>query len=102
MIGYCPAITSCARCGRDLRADAHVYASAHAGGAVCAACNSGAREVQKTSLEAMRRMLLLEDNTMCRVRLTPALRAELTTFLTEQVGETLDYGARILAFLKQF
>ncbi|MDD6887589.1 MAG: DNA repair protein RecO [bacterium] len=102
VIGYCPAITSCARCGRDLRADAHVYASAHAGGAVCAACNSGAREVQKTSLEAMRRMLLLEDNTMCRVRLTPALRAELTTFLTEQVGETLDYGARILAFLKQF
>lgn len=98
--GYCPSITSCARCGRDLRADPHVYVSARAGGAVCAACAIGAREVSRTTLEAMRRMLLLQDDQMHRVRLTEALRGELSAILTEHVGFSLEYGARTLAFLK--
>lgn len=98
--GYCPTITACARCGRDLRADAHVYVSTPAGGAVCAACAIGAREITKTSLEAVRRMLLLQDEEMQRVRLTDSLREELSAFLTDQVRVSFEYGARSLAFLQ--
>lgn len=101
-IGYCPSITACARCGRDLRADAHVYASAQAGGAVCVACASGAPEIGKTALEAMRRMLLLPDTELGRVRLTEGLRAELKPFLTGLASRSLDYAARTLAFLETF
>lgn len=100
-IGYCPAVTSCARCGRDLRADTHVYASARAGGAICAACASGAQEISKTALEAMRRMLLLGDAELYRVRLNNGLRAELRPFLTELAVQSLEYGARTLAFLQE-
>ena len=99
--GYCPAITSCARCGRDLRADPHVYVSAKAGGAVCAACAAGAREISKTALEALRRMLLLQDEELCRVRLTEPLRRELRAMLTEQIDVSVENCARFLAFLKE-
>jgi len=97
-IGYCPAITACAHCGRDIRADIHVYYAAQTGGAVCAACAFGAREISKTALEAVRRMLLLQDDEMQRVKLTPALRKELTDALLSQVGHSLEYGVRALSF----
>ena len=97
-IGYCPAITACAQCGRDIRGDAHVYYAAGAGGAVCAACASGAREVSKTALEALRRMLRLEDDGMRRVRLTEGLRRELSAMLLSQVETSLEYGVHALSF----
>lgn len=100
--GYCPSITACARCGRDLRGDAHVYASSQSGGAVCAACAIGAHEVSKTALEAMRRMLLLQDDELQRVKLTEKLRHEIGDMLTGHAGYALEYGARTLAFLKDF
>lgn len=98
VIGYCSSITVCGQCGRDIRADAHVYFSPHAGGAVCAACRIGAQEVSKTSLEAMRRMLLLEDDQMQRVKLTEKLRSELLHMLPSQVEHSLDYGVRAMSF----
>lgn len=98
VIGYQPAITVCAQCGRDIRADAHVYYAERTGGAVCAACRPGAREVSKTALEAVRRMLMLEDEQMIRVKLTDALRSELLNILPSQVEASLDYGVRALSF----
>ena len=97
-IGYCPSITVCGQCGRDLRADSHVYYARHAGGAVCAACQTGATEISKISLEAMRRMLLLSDDQMQRVKLTERLRSELLKILPAQVEYSLDYGVRALSF----
>ena len=98
-IGYRPAITACARCGRDLRADAKLYFSAQLGGACCAACAAGARQIGKTALEAMRRMLLLGDDELDRVRLPDALRNEILPTLTDYATYALDYGAKALRVL---
>ena len=75
-----------------------MYYAAGAGGAVCAACASGAREVSKTALEALRRMLRLEDDGMRRVRLTEGLRRELSAMLLSQVETSLEYGVHALSF----
>ena len=67
---------------------------------MCAACRNGAREVSKTALEAMRRMLLLSDSEMQRVRLTAPLRKEIEAMLLEQTAHSLEYGSTALAFYR--
>lgn len=100
VIGYRPAITTCARCGRDLRGDGRLYFSARQGGAVCAACTiEGGERIGKTALEAMRRMLLLSDDELDKIRLTDALRREILPALIGYTAATLDYGARALQLL---
>lgn len=98
-IGYRPAITTCARCGRDIRGDARVLFSTQTGGAVCAACEQNSTPITKTALEAMRRMLLLEDHELSKVRLTDALRGEILPALTGYASYSLDYGTRALRIL---
>lgn len=98
-IGYRPAITVCARCGRDIRSDARLFFSPELGGVCCAACASHARPIGKTALEALRRMLLLSDVDMDKVRLTEALRGEILPALTGYVAHSLDYGARAFQVL---
>jgi DNA repair protein RecO (recombination protein O) len=100
-IGYRPSITACSVCGRDVRGDAVLSFSPERGGTVCAACMPGLRPVSKLALEALRRMLLLEDDQMQKVKLTPALRAELEGRLTEYISFVLEYGAQSLAVLKE-
>ena len=99
--GYKPAITGCSVCGRDVRADAALYFGARAGGVTCAACRGGDRPISKTALEAMRRMLLLSDDEMGKVKLPPPLRKEIYAALTDYASYALEYGPRALAFLKQ-
>lgn len=81
ILGYSPAITRCAACGRDLRAAQELHFSSAAGGALCAACVKGfmmdAVPVSALSLEAVRRMLLLSDKEMGKVRLPEQVRKEL-------------------------
>ncbi len=95
--GYRPTITSCAQCGRDIRSDAIVRFSPR-GGAVCAGCGGG-QDISKTALEAMRRMLLLEDDEMDRVRLSPSVRQELMDCLPAYLSCSLEYGSRALGCL---
>jgi len=98
-IGYRPAITTCAQCGRDLRADAIVRFSAR-GGAVCGACARGEEPIGKTALEGMRRMLLLGDDEMDKVRLSDAVRGEIVRALSAYVCGSLDFGERALGMLR--
>ena len=51
-----------------------------------------------TALEALRRMLRLEDDGMRRVRLTEGLRRELSAMLLSQVETSLEYGVHALSF----
>ena len=46
-------------------------------------------------------MLLLQDEELCRVRLTEPLRRELRAMLTEQIDVSVENCARFLAFLKE-
>ena len=79
--GFRPSITQCAACGRDLREDPVIRFLPDRGGAVCAACSPVGRRIGKTALETMRRMLLLDDDQLGRVKLKESLRAELLSQL---------------------
>ena len=81
LVGFRPAITQCAICGRDLRDDPVIRFLGDKGGAVCAACSPVGRRIGRTALEAMRRMLLLDDDQLGRVKLKEPLRAELLSHL---------------------
>ena len=97
-IGYRPSITTCAQCGRDIKSDAIVRFSPR-GGAICAACAQQGEPVSKTALEGMRRMLLLEDAEMDRVKLSDAIRAEIFRALTAYTETSLEFGARAMQIL---
>ena len=101
VIGYRPAITVCGRCGRDIRGDGRIRFSPLTGGAACSACAPEGKEISKLALEAMRRMLLLSDDELSRIRLTEALRAEILPALTGYAANVLDYGARALEGLDE-
>ena len=79
--GFRPAITQCAACGRDLREDPVIRFLPDKGGAVCAACSPVGRKIGRTALEAMRRILLLDDDQLFRVKLKAPLRAEVLSHL---------------------
>ena len=97
-IGYRPAITACAQCGRDIRADAIVRFSPR-GGAVCSDCMHHGEPVSKTALEGMRRMLVMEDADMDRVKLSDAVRGEIFRALTAYTESSLEFGARAMQML---
>ena len=81
LAGFRPAITHCAVCGRDLREDPLIRFLPDRGGAVCMACSPVGRKIGRTALEAMRRMLLLDDDQLFRVKLKAPLRAEVLSHL---------------------
>lgn len=101
IIGYCPTITNCVNCGRDLRADKQIYFSAARGGAVCLACSQNETRISKTALEAMRRMLLLMDGQMQSVVLKPELKKELLGILIRYSEQILGVENRAISHLKQ-
>ena len=81
-LGYSPQLTSCARCGRDLRALLRLGFDPGAGGAVCQGCmGPDTMDISPLSLEAVRRMLLLSNKEMNRVVLPEQVRRELKTAL---------------------
>lgn len=100
--GFCPTITNCAGCGRDLRSDAQHCFSRQSGGALCSECAQGkaAQPVSSLTLEAMRRMLLLEDADMQRVKLPEKTREELLKLLVDYVEYTLDKPFIVLKALQ--
>lgn len=100
-IGYRPVLTHCAVCRRDVRADSVLFFSAEAGGTVCVACPHGGKPVNRTALEAMRRMLLLEDRELNRIQLREPLQKAVLSMLTEVAGEVLGPSDRSVKMLEQ-
>ena len=99
--GYRPSLTRCAVCRRDIRADVVLYYSADAGGAVCAACPHGGKPVSKLALEAMRRILMLSDEELVRVKLPEAVQKELFPILRSSCAKMLGENDRAIALLDQ-
>lgn len=99
--GYRPSLTRCAVCRRDIRADAVLFYSAEAGGAVCSACPHSGKPVGKLSLEAMRRILLLGHEDLHRVVLTPALREEMLPLLKSSCRRMLGENEKGVILLDQ-
>ncbi len=90
-LGMQPALTHCACCGRDLRKEKRLGFYAARGGAVCPACSAGAQEIDALSLEAMRRMLLLNDADMQKVRLPQSIREVLKKSIRNFAAHALEY-----------
>lgn len=101
VIGFCPAITECALCGRDLRSLGAISFSAKHGGAVCRTCGFGAKSVSPLAMEALRRMLLLEDAAMRSVRLPKPVRKELVELLSQYCSHVLERENKAIGILRQ-
>ena len=99
--GYRPSLTRCAICRRDIRSDAVLFYSAEAGGAVCAGCPHGGKPVSKLALEAMRRILLLNDSELNRVVLKEDLRAEMFPLLQKSCAVMLGESDKAVQLLGQ-
>lgn len=99
--GYRPALTQCASCLRDVRADPVLFFSAERGGTVCAACAKGAPGVDRLTLEAMRRMLLLPDTELKKIVLPKTVQRETLHLLTDVLAEILGRNDRAIRTLEQ-
>jgi DNA repair protein RecO (recombination protein O) len=100
-LGFRPSVTACSKCGADLRNEKQFAFSPEAGGALCSSCSGGAAPVSALSLEAMRRILLLKDSELNKVRLPEKVRGELWTSLTAYVRFVLDDPVKILTNLNE-
>jgi len=101
-IGYCPSIVSCAVCHQDVRTHPDVRFLPRDGGVVCASCRPQARRVNRLSLEAMRRMLLMEDADMIKVKLPEKTRWEIWKLLQLNCYAALGAECKALGVMEQF
>ena len=80
--GQCPAIETCAVCGKALFSEPVLRFSAEHGGAVCSVCIArDADFVSPLALEALRRMATIPYNEMGKIKLTKPLQNELFKLL---------------------
>ncbi|MDL2218622.1 DNA repair protein RecO [Christensenellaceae bacterium OttesenSCG-928-M15] len=98
-VGLCPHIIHCSKCAKDLRTEKELYFSASAGGALCKSCGGGF-PVSPLALEALRRMLLLENANMDDVKLPFTLRKELFRLLERYAEYQLERENKPLEALK--
>lgn len=89
--GLAPALTYCLKCGRDLRSQKEVRFSNSLGGSVCERCGSAFRTVSALSLEALRRMMLLDISELRRVRLPEAVRSELDRLIYDYAEYVFEF-----------
>lgn len=78
-IGFCPSITECACCGTDITMQSKARFDYEQGGAICTECaaQSKVSHLSALSLEAMRRMLLLDFDDMKKLTLPLKVRREI-------------------------
>lgn len=92
--GYTPVLTSCVRCGRDLRDSRQIRFSTALGGAVCEECTGPYTTVSALSMEALRRMLMIDVMDIRRVKLPDAVRAELEPLIYNYAEYVLDVSLK--------
>ncbi|HOF93958.1 MAG TPA: DNA repair protein RecO [Clostridia bacterium] len=102
-IGVCPMLTSCVKCGTDLRKRTDLSFSPILGGAMCEKCaaNSEAYAISNSALEAMRRILLLKNENLELVRLPKTIRKELLAQLERYCSVVLEKSSSPVACLKE-
>jgi DNA repair protein RecO (recombination protein O) len=88
-LGYAPTLTSCVKCGRDVRGDKQLWFSAENGGTMCDACSSMAQRTDVYTLEILRRIMLMPIDKMDGVRLSSDVREQLEKLLSEYMASKL-------------
>ena len=93
--GYEPLITRCSVCGRSVLSESSIRFSNSHGGSVCSECAGDEPTYSPSSMEAFRRMILLEPREMDRVRLTEAMRSELNKLLIDYIEFSFEQPVRL-------
>ncbi len=101
--GVSPMLTSCTKCGMDLRKMASLFFSPAFGGAMCSNCATGSQAfaISSLALEAMRRMLMLNNEEIERVRLPGAVREELLALLERYCAFILERSSNPVTCLRE-
>ena len=94
LCGYAPALTYCLKCGRDLRGEKEVRFSNSLGGSVCERCGGAFITVSTLTLEALRRMMLIDVAELRRVRLPDAVRKELEPLLYDYAEYVFEFKVK--------
>lgn len=93
--GYEPVITRCAICDRSVLNEKRIRFSNGHGGAICDECAHDEPSYTASTMEALRRLLLLDVRNMDRVRLTAEMRAELKTLVFDYLEYSLEQPVRL-------
>ena len=93
--GYEPVITSCAVCGKSVLDSSPIRFSCGHGGAVCSECSHDEPSYSPMTMEALRRMLLLDTRELYRVKLTEGMRSELKKLLFEYIEYMFEFRVQI-------
>ena len=92
--GVAPALTYCVKCGADLRQKKEIRFSNSMGGSVCERCGSAFTPVSTLSLEALRRIMLIDLADMKKVRLPETVRAELEPLIYNYAEYVFEFTVR--------
>ena len=101
-LGYRPSLGECAACGSRLEPVANFWSS-DAGGAVCPACADDSLRLAPLSINALKLLRLLQRSPYedaARVRVSPALAAELESCLSDYVRYVLEREVRSAGFVE--
>jgi len=101
-LGYAPSLAECAACGKKLEAVTNFW-SADAGGVVCSECADEALRLSPLSVNGLKVLRLLRRapfEEVARVRLSPALAAELEASLAASIRHVLEREVRSSRFVE--
>lgn len=83
--GYEPIITYCAGCGKSVLNYKQIRFSNQLGGSLCDECASEEAAYSAGSMEALRRIILLESRELYRIRLSDNMQSELFKLLSSHM-----------------
>lgn len=92
--GYEPIITRCANCGKSVLNYTKIRFSNGFGGSMCDDCAANEPEYSAKSMEALRRIMLLENKDLDRIRLTDTMRVELFELLAGHIEYSMGFSIR--------
>lgn len=95
LAGYTPVMTSCVKCGKDLRGYKQLRFSAELGGALCENCAGKFMYTSARSMEALRRMIPIDLGDIRRVKLPEDVRRELEPLLYNYAEYVMDISIKM-------
>lgn len=93
--GYEPLITRCAGCGKSVLDEHSIAFSNTQGGSLCSNCRGGEKTYSPLALELIRRMLILPDYSMHKVRLKKPAGDEIDKLLFSYAEFVLERSVRL-------
>lgn len=94
--GYEPIITYCVNCGKSVLNYKRIRFSNSLGGSLCDECSSNEADYAAESMEALRRIILLDSRELDRIRLSETMQTDLFKLLSEHMRYSIGQSIRPL------